>query len=102
MALKGNLQDFSTTQLFNLINLARKTGTLTMQTREAQARLAFREGKLIYATLDGQQDRLVTMLERAGTIRRGRGRMDPRLFDRTPTARASIVDAVLRERDEGR
>ena len=35
MALKGNLRDFSTTQLFNLINLARKTGTLTIDTREA-------------------------------------------------------------------
>jgi len=68
MALKGNLQDFSTTQLFNLINLARKTGTLTIGTRDAEARLAFREGKLIYATLDGQQDRLVTMLERAGKL----------------------------------
>ena len=31
MALKGNLRDFSTTQLLNLINLARKTGTLTIE-----------------------------------------------------------------------
>ncbi len=50
----------------------------------------------------GDDEEWLAMLERAGTIRRGRGRMDPRLFDRTPTARASIVDAVLRERDEGR
>jgi len=31
MALKGNLRDFSATQLLNLINLARKTGTLTIE-----------------------------------------------------------------------
>jgi hypothetical protein len=31
MALKGNLRDFSTTQLLNLINLARKTGALTIE-----------------------------------------------------------------------
>jgi len=31
MALKGNLRDFTVTQLLNLINLARKTGTLTIE-----------------------------------------------------------------------
>ena len=30
MPLQGNIRDFSTTQLLNLINLARKTGTLTI------------------------------------------------------------------------
>ena len=68
MALKGNLRDFGTTQLFNLINLARKTGTLAIDTHQAQARLSFREGKLVYATLNGQQDRLASMLHRAGKI----------------------------------
>lgn len=68
MALKGNLRDFSTTQLFNLINLARKTGTLTITTHEGEAHLSFREGKLIYATLNGQHDRLVTMLQRSGKL----------------------------------
>ena len=68
MALKGNLRDFSTTQLLNLINLAHKTGTLMIDTRETEARLCFREGKLIYATLDGQNDNLAAMLQRAGKI----------------------------------
>jgi hypothetical protein len=68
MALKGNLRDFSTTQLLNLINLAHKTGTLTIGTRDGQARLCFREGKLIYATLNGQADHLAAMLQRAGKI----------------------------------
>ncbi len=68
MALKGNLRDFSTTQLLNLINLARKTGTLTVNTRDAQARLCFKEGKLIYAVLDGQADHLAAMLQRSGRL----------------------------------
>ncbi len=68
MALKGNLRDFSTTQLLNLINLARKTGTLTIGTREAQARLCFKEGKLIYAMMDGQDDHLAAMLQQTGRI----------------------------------
>ncbi|MDY6874904.1 MAG: DUF4388 domain-containing protein [Chloroflexota bacterium] len=68
MALKGNLRDFNATQLLNLINLARKTGTLAIDTRETQAHLCFKEGKLIYATLDGQDDHLAAILNRAGKI----------------------------------
>ncbi len=68
MALKGNLRDFSTTQLLNLINLARKTGMLTIDTREAQARLCFKEGKLIYAVLDGKDEHLTAMLQRSGRL----------------------------------
>ena len=68
MALKGNLRDFSVTQLLNLINLARKTGTLAIDTRKTQARLCFKEGKLIYAMTDGQDDHLAAMLQRAGKI----------------------------------
>ncbi len=68
MALKGNLRDFSTTQLLNLVNLARKTGMLTVNTSEAQARLCFKGGKLIYAMLDGQGHHLAMVLQRAGKI----------------------------------
>lgn len=68
MALKGNLQDFSATQLLHLINLARKTGTLAVETPQDQARFYFREGKLIYANLHGQDERLVSILQRAGKI----------------------------------
>jgi len=67
MALKGNLRDFSTTQLLNLINLARKTGTLTIEAKKTQAKMCFREGKLIYSTVDGDE-RLANILMRAGKI----------------------------------
>ena len=36
MALKGNLHDFSITQLLNLIHLARKTGTLAVDGKSAK------------------------------------------------------------------
>ena len=53
MALKGRLEDFGITQLLNLINLARKTGTLYLEGAQKNSYLCFREGKLIYATLEG-------------------------------------------------
>jgi len=68
MALKGNLRDFSTTQLLNLINLARKTGTLTIETSDTRVRMCFKEGKLIYASTGGQEDHLVALLRRRGKL----------------------------------
>ncbi len=68
MALKGNLKDFGITQLLNLINLARKTGTLYLEGPEGRALLSFREGKLIYAHIDGEEESLPAILRKAGKL----------------------------------
>ncbi|MCB8985516.1 MAG: DUF4388 domain-containing protein [Ardenticatenaceae bacterium] len=69
MALKGNLRDFSTTQLLNLINLARKTGTLTIQHDGESAQMSFREGKLIYAFMGEEaENHLAQILHNAGKL----------------------------------
>ncbi len=85
MPLKGNLRDFSTTQLLNLINLARKTGTLTIyegvptgdtdalgqpeyEPGPERARVAFREGKLIHAAMGTQDGNLASVLHKAGKL----------------------------------
>jgi hypothetical protein len=88
MPLKGELRDFSTTQLLNLINLAGKTGTLTIfqanktgqmeevngKKREKiemgpeRARVSFKTGKLIFASMIGQDGNLVSVLNKAGKL----------------------------------
>jgi len=68
MSLKGNLRDFSTTQLLNLVNLARKTGLLTVQSQAGTARLYFREGRLIHANIGSEDGRLAHMLLKAGKL----------------------------------
>lgn len=68
MALKGNLRDFSTVQLLNLINLARKTGRLTIDKDSNRAVLSFKEGKLVYATQESDNDHLTKVLQRAGKL----------------------------------
>ncbi len=68
MALRGNLRDFSTTQLLNLIHLARKTGCLTVRTSSEAARLYFRDGKLIHAHTASHDGHLATMLLKAGKL----------------------------------
>jgi hypothetical protein len=68
MALKGNLRDFSVTQLLNLINVAQKTGTLVVEGQSQEIWVSFREGKLAYAR-DGQEDSsLAAILYRAKKI----------------------------------
>lgn len=89
MALKGNLADFSTTQILNLIHLARKTGTLrlfepvlTGETMldgagnkrprivagKERATVAFHEGKLILAAMGDQDGHLANVLHKAGKL----------------------------------
>jgi hypothetical protein len=68
MALQGNLQDFSTTQLLNLVSLARKTGAMTLKTAADSALLYFREGKLIHASTNKRDGRLVDMLSEASKL----------------------------------
>lgn len=64
MALKGNLRDFTITQLLNLVNLACKTGTLVIEGPGDVAHISFREGKLAYAQLGGQENTLAAILRR--------------------------------------
>lgn len=65
MALQGNLRDFTVTQLLNLVNLAGKTGTLIIDGPTDQAQVAFKEGKLAYARIGQEDNRLATILHRA-------------------------------------
>jgi hypothetical protein len=68
MALKGNLRDFTITQLLNLINLARKTGTLVIEGPSDTARVMFREGKLSFAQYGQEDTSLASILQRANKI----------------------------------
>lgn len=68
MALKGNLRDFSTTQLLNLVNLAKKTGTLVIEGPNQAAQMAFRNGKLIYAQMGNEDGNLTAVLRKSGKI----------------------------------
>ena len=77
MALKGNLHDFSITQLLNLIHLARKTGTLAIESRNNAARVAFKGGKLVHATSGGTDGRLVNLLIKVGKITPEQGKQIP-------------------------
>ena len=71
MALRGNLRDFTVTQLLNLINLAHKTGTLVIEGPNEAARIAFRDGKLSYAQIGQEDNRLASILHRSSRLSTG-------------------------------
>ncbi len=68
MALKGNLKDFSTTQLLNLVNLAHKTGKLALDANEQSVLLYFKEGRLIHASTGINEGHLAAMLFKVGKL----------------------------------
>jgi uncharacterized protein YerC len=55
MALKGNLRDFTVTQLLNLINLAQKSGTLIVRNGGVTTFAAFDQGRLSWAENSSQK-----------------------------------------------
>ena len=65
MALRGNLRDFTITQLLNLVHLASKTGTLVVEGPGDTAQVAFREGKLAYAQIGHEDGGLASVLYKA-------------------------------------
>jgi uncharacterized protein DUF4388 len=68
MALRGNLRDFTITQLLNLVNLAQKTGTLVVDGPSEQAYISFREGKLAYARVGQDDGSLAAVLHKANRL----------------------------------
>jgi hypothetical protein len=68
MALKGNLLDFTITQLLNLINLAQKTGTLIVEGPAEKVWVSFREGKLAYAQVGQEDNSLASVLYKASKL----------------------------------
>jgi hypothetical protein len=68
MALKGNLKDFSTTQLLNLISLAKKSGMLRVERSDQVANLSFRDGKLVFASLGDGDGSLTSVLAKANKL----------------------------------
>lgn len=85
MPIQGNLRDFSTTQLLNLINLSGRTGVLrifegvTTGEKDAnsneklaagkeRAQILFKAGKLVYAMTAGQLNDLIAVLKQGGKL----------------------------------
>lgn len=64
MAIKGNLHDFTLTQLLNLITLAQKSGTLIVERSNEAVEVFFTDGKLAYADTGHDDNSLAGILHK--------------------------------------
>src|SRR5689334_20207010 len=81
--MKGNLKDFSPTQILSLVSLARKSGTLGVERKEGRAALSFKEGKLIFASVGDAEGSLASILVRDGRITKDQGAALAKRADQT-------------------
>lgn len=70
MALKGNLRDFSITQLLNLIHIATKTGALYVEGGSDTVAVYFRDGKISFAQNANQSFDLLKILASSKKLKR--------------------------------
>lgn len=88
MALRGNLKDFSLPDVFQLIQLSKKTGVLRIKRADAEGSIWFRDGEVFFAQSDWNREPLGQRLVNAGRI--------------TPSALAKAIEIRSREPEGGR
>jgi hypothetical protein len=73
MALEGTLKDFALPDIFQLIGLQKKTGTLVLRNEQDEVTIAFKDGQLVHADSKGRrlEERLGTVLVRSQLITEG-------------------------------
>ena len=62
MALHGNLRDFSLSQIFNIISLAKKNGALIIECNDDTFILYFKDGSIINVELVADDNSLASVL----------------------------------------
>ncbi len=68
MALKGSLRDFSLPDLFRLLNLSKKSGTLMLTLGDARGYVCFRDGEVFFATENWNRQPLGEKMVEAGIV----------------------------------
>jgi len=74
MALEGTIKDFGLPDIFQLIGLQRKTGTLALNNGQESVTVAFESGMIVMADSSGKrlEDRLGNVLVKQGKLSRER------------------------------
>jgi len=66
--LEGTLQDFPLPDILQLIGAQKKTGSLLITSADNVATMSFRDGRVVYAKLENNPERLGDILYRLGKI----------------------------------
>jgi len=93
MALKGSLKDFSLPDLFQLLNISKKSGTLNLVRGNARGYVCFRNGEVFFATTNWKRKPLGVKLMQAGIVTKAQ--VDEALELQRTTARGQRLGQLL-------
>lgn len=68
MSLVGRLEDLALPDIFQIISLSKKTGTLVVRSRKGMGMVVFKDGQVIQAANDGIRDSLGNILVSQGML----------------------------------
>jgi CheY-like chemotaxis protein len=68
MSLVGNLEDLGLGEILQIVSLSRKSGILSLHSREREGRIVFRQGQVVRATSSTYQQNLGEVLIRQGIL----------------------------------
>ncbi len=68
MSLVGRLEDLALPDIFQIISLSKKTGTLVVRSRKGMGMVVFKNGQVIQAASDGIRDSLGNILVSQGML----------------------------------
>jgi hypothetical protein len=69
MSLVGRLEDLALPDIFQIISLSKKTGTLIVRSRKGTGMVVFKDGQVIQAANDGIRDSLGNILVSQGMLK---------------------------------
>ena len=55
MSLEGKLEDLGLSDIFQILNLSRRTGTLTIRRKEGKGIIVFNHGQVVYASIEDKK-----------------------------------------------
>lgn len=64
MSLEGRLEDLGLPDIFQIINLSKRSGVLTIIKKDGMGRIVFNEGNVVYASSDGKNRFGYTLLQK--------------------------------------
>src|SRR5512143_1759958 len=68
MSLAGRLEDLALPDIFQIISLSKKTGTLIVRSRKGTGMVVFKDGQVIQAASDSIRDSLGNILVSQGML----------------------------------
>lgn len=112
MSLVGRLEDLALPDIFQIISLSKKTGTLIVRSRKGTGMVVFKNGQVIQAASDGIRDSLGNMLVSQGMVDQatlqkalGQQRKEPdkpigMILSEMGAAPAQTIETVIRKQIE--